>query len=82
MPGAMMISRLFVLWAKLTGGNPRISPGWVKTFAVDWCYSCDKAKTELGYAPISLKEAIQRTYTWLKEKNDTDRSEKKMQGDT
>ena len=67
--GAMMIARLFVLRAKLTGGYPRISPGWVRTFATDWCYSCDKAKKELGYNPISLKEAIQRTYEWLQEKN-------------
>jgi farnesol dehydrogenase len=69
MPGAMMIARWFVLRAKLTGGYPRISPGWVRTFATDWCYSCNKAKTELGYDPIPLKEAIQRTYEWLKEKN-------------
>ena len=69
MPGALMLSRLFVLWASLTGGTPRISPGWVRTFASDCCYSCDKAKTELGYDPISLKEAIQRTCDWLKDKN-------------
>ena len=67
-PGAMMFSSMFVFWAKLTGGFPRISPGWVRTFATDWCHSCDKAKTELGYDPIPLKEAIQRTYNWLKEK--------------
>ena len=71
LPGAIMLSRLFVLWAKLTGGYPRISPGWVRTFAADWSYGCDKAKSELGYAPISLKEAIQRTYVWLQEKNKT-----------
>ena len=69
LPGAMMISRMFVLWAKLTGGYPRISPGWVRTFAADWCYSCDKARKELGYDPIPLKEAVQRTYEWLQEKN-------------
>jgi len=69
MPAAMTLSCMFVLWAKLTGGYPRISPGWVRTFATDWCYSCGKAKTELGYDPIPLKEAVQRTYEWLKEKN-------------
>jgi farnesol dehydrogenase len=68
-PGAMMFSRLFVLWAKLTGGYPRISPDWVRAFAADWCYSCDKAKAELGYDPISVKEGIFRTCEWLKEKN-------------
>ena len=68
MPGAMTLSHLFVLWAKLTGGHPPISPGWVRTFAADWCYSCDKAKTELGYDPIPLSEAVRRTYEWLQEK--------------
>ncbi len=68
-PGALVIANLFVLWAKLTGGFPRISPGWVKTFAVDWCYSCNKAKKELGYDPMTLKSAIQRTCKWLKEKS-------------
>jgi len=71
MPAAITLSCIFVLWAKLFGGSPRISPGWVRTFATDWCYSCDKAKTELGFDPISLKEAIQRTYDWLQEKNAT-----------
>jgi len=66
-PGALMFSHLFVLWARLTGGSPLISPGWVRTFATDWCHSSDKAKMELGYEPIPLKEAIQRTYEWLKE---------------
>lgn len=73
-PGAMMASRLFVFWARLTGGFPRISPGWVRTFAVDWTYSCEKAKRELGYDPISLQEAVQRTYQWLQ----TKKAEKKQ----
>ena len=68
LPGALTLSRLFVLWAILTGGTPRISPGWVRTFAVDWCHSSDKAKTELGYDPIPVKEAVRRTYEWLQEK--------------
>ena len=66
-PGSMILSRLFVLWARLTGGYPRISPGWVQTFAADWCYSYDKAKSELGYEPISLKEAVRKTYEWLRQ---------------
>lgn len=52
-------------WAILTGAYPRITPGWVRTFCVDWKYSCEKAKTELGYSPIPLEEGLRRTCEWL-----------------
>ncbi len=52
-------------WALLTGAYPRITPGWVRTFLVDWKYSCEKAKNELGYAPIPLEEGLRRTCEWL-----------------
>ena len=51
--------------AKWFGIHPRITPGWVRTFLVDWAYSCEKAKQELGYAPISLREGLQKTWNWL-----------------
>ncbi|MHC4180165.1 MAG: NAD-dependent epimerase/dehydratase family protein [Planctomycetota bacterium] len=44
---------------------PRITPGWVKTFLVDWAYSCEKARRELGYRPTPLLEGIRITYDWL-----------------
>ncbi len=52
-------------WALLTGAYPRITPGWVRTFCVDWTYSCEKAKNELGYDPIPLEEGLRRTCEWL-----------------
>ncbi|MBR4102899.1 MAG: hypothetical protein IKK39_02415, partial [Thermoguttaceae bacterium] len=52
-------------WALLTGFYPRITPGWVRTFCVDWTYSCEKAKNELGYDPIPLEEGLRRTCEWL-----------------
>jgi nucleoside-diphosphate-sugar epimerase len=47
------------------GIHPDITPGWVKTFCVDWVYSTAKAEQELGYRPTSLDEGIRRTYRWL-----------------
>ena len=44
---------------------PRITPGWMRTFLVDWAYSSDKARRELGYQPTPLLEGIRITYEWL-----------------
>lgn len=61
----LLVGRSMKRWAQLTGAYPRITPGWVKTFLVDWKYSCEKAKKELGYDPIPLEEGIRRTCEWL-----------------
>lgn len=46
---------------------PRITPGWVKTFLVDWAHSSEKARRELGYRPTPLVEAVRITYEWLQQ---------------
>jgi len=51
--------------AEWFGVYPSITPGWVRTFFVDWAYRSDKAIRELGYAPMSLEEGIRITYEWL-----------------
>ncbi len=61
----LLVAHTLKSWANLTGVYPRITPGWVETFLVDWKYSCDKAKKELGYDPIPLEEGLRRTCLWL-----------------
>lgn len=51
--------------AELFGIYPEITPGWVDTFAVDWAYTSDKARTELGYDPTPLELGIEKTYHWI-----------------
>ena len=51
--------------AKWFGVHPTITPGWVRTFSVDWVYSTAKAERELGYRPTPLLEGLRITYQWL-----------------
>ncbi|MBN2474842.1 MAG: NAD-dependent epimerase/dehydratase family protein [Pirellulales bacterium] len=59
----------FAYWQKKRaewfGTYPRITPGWVRTFLVDWAYRTDKAERELGYRPTPLVEGVRITYQWL-----------------
>ncbi|MDR2439374.1 MAG: NAD-dependent epimerase/dehydratase family protein [Planctomycetaceae bacterium] len=61
----MIVAYFFRYRAEYFGVYPPITPGWVRTFLVDWAFSCDKAKQELGYSPISLEEGIRKTCQWL-----------------
>ena len=61
----LLVAHSLKLWAHLTGMYPLITPGWIRTFCVDWKYTCDKARNELGYDPIPLEEGLKRTCEWL-----------------
>lgn len=51
--------------AEWFGVYPVITPGWIRTFVVDWAYRTDKAERELGYRPTPLEDGIRMTYQWL-----------------
>jgi farnesol dehydrogenase len=53
--------------AQWFGIYPQITPGWVRTFVVDWAYSSGKAERELGYRPTPLIDGLRTTYRWLQE---------------
>ncbi|KAF9602761.1 hypothetical protein IFM89_030917 [Coptis chinensis] len=55
-----------VLFARLTGTLPTISPPSVNVMKHQWAYSCEKAKVELGYKPRSLSEGLGEVLPWLK----------------
>jgi farnesol dehydrogenase len=61
----MIVAYFFQFRAQYFGVYPPITPGWVRTFLVDWSFSCDKAKRELGYSPVSFEEGIRKTCQWL-----------------
>ncbi|CAJ1973376.1 unnamed protein product [Sphenostylis stenocarpa] len=49
---------LSVLFSRITGKLPFISPPTVHVLRHRWEYSCNKAKSELDYRPRSLKEGL------------------------
>ena len=71
LPLALMIVIAYVMlvWTKITGLKPLITPGWVKKFNHNWDVSSDKAINELKYDPLSLKEGFIKTMEWLNREN-------------
>lgn len=57
---------LSVLFSRLTGTLPLISPPTVYVLKHEWAYSCEKAKRELKYNPRSLSEGLEEVLPWLK----------------
>ncbi|KAK9073353.1 hypothetical protein SSX86_007677 [Deinandra increscens subsp. villosa] len=57
---------LSVLFSRITGKLPLISPPVVDCMRHQWVYSCEKAKRELNYKPRSLTEGLEEVLLWLK----------------
>ncbi|KAJ1376254.1 hypothetical protein SESBI_50127 [Sesbania bispinosa] len=55
-----------VLFSRITGKLPLISPPTVHILRHQWEYSCEKAKKELDYKPKSLREGLAKVLLWLK----------------
>lgn len=55
-----------VLFSRITGKLPLLSPPTVYVLKHQWAYSCEKSKRELGYNPRSLKAGLEEVLPWLK----------------
>ncbi|EXB50009.1 Putative dihydroflavonol-4-reductase [Morus notabilis] len=55
-----------VIFSRIFGKLPLISPPTVYVLRHQWAYSCEKAKVELDYKPRSLKEGLEEVLPWLK----------------
>ena len=64
-PGALLFAYGQRKRAEWFGVYPTITPGWVRTFLVDWSFSCAKAERELGYSPTPFRDGLARTLAWL-----------------
>jgi len=63
---AKFVGFLQLLRASLTGHEPEVTPGVVETFRNHWALDSSRAKSELGYRPTPLREALERTVAWLR----------------
>ena len=57
----------FQMWkANTFGSEPLITPGFARKYLYDWDNSIEKARKDLGYNPLTLKEGVKKTLDWLK----------------
>jgi hypothetical protein len=56
-------------WAELTGHEPKLTHQVVNVFREHWAYSSRKAEAELGYQCRPLREGLQLTLQWLRERD-------------
>ncbi len=63
---ASAIGRFEEWTARRLGASPLITREWVNNFLVDWAFSSEKARDELGYRFKSLEEGLPLTVAWLR----------------
>ncbi len=56
-----------VLWARLGGRPPKVTPGAVASLVHSWAFSSEKTCRELGYRITPTRTALQETLSWLKD---------------
>jgi len=64
---AKMKGYMDVSIARLTGKQPKVTPGAVNVFKHNWALDSSKAVKELGYKMTSFEEGLKLTIKWLDE---------------
>ncbi|MFW6136913.1 MAG: NAD-dependent epimerase/dehydratase family protein, partial [Candidatus Aminicenantaceae bacterium] len=64
--GMMVLSKLLIFSAEKFNVPPPITPAMVRKLTADWMVSSRKAEQELTYSPVSLREGLQKTISWLR----------------
>jgi NAD+-dependent farnesol dehydrogenase len=55
-------------WGRLRRATPRLTPDLVEIYRHDWALSSARAERELGYRPRPLRQGLEETIGWLREK--------------
>lgn len=61
----IVIAYSMLIFSRITGMKPLITPGWVRKFNHHWNVSSEKAVNELKYNPLPLREGLKKTIHWL-----------------
>lgn len=60
-------AHLSEMWARMTGGEPRISVDGVRLAKKYMFFSIDKARSELGFDPRPVEQALRDAIDWFRE---------------
>jgi len=56
-------------WGSRLGGfSPLVLPSTADFFWANWQFSSEKARAHLGYSPRSMREGLESTFQWMREK--------------
>jgi nucleoside-diphosphate-sugar epimerase len=61
----LTVSHTMMLFAKLFGIKPFITPPLIRKFNYQWNVSSEKASKELGYQPLTFEKGAIKTLEWL-----------------
>jgi nucleoside-diphosphate-sugar epimerase len=62
---AVFFSQIEEMRGKVFKHHPLITPGWVKTFCLNWDFSSEKAIKEINFKITPFKKALEITLDWL-----------------
>lgn len=62
---AVLFSHIEETRGKVFNHHPLITPGWVKTFCLNWDFSSEKAIEEIKYKITPFNKALEITLDWL-----------------
>jgi nucleoside-diphosphate-sugar epimerase len=65
----MLAAHSMLFLAKLTGSSPMIIPALVRKFSQNFPLRIEKARKELQYDPLPLREGMLKTLDWIKTKD-------------
>jgi len=64
---ALTMAYGYQLLSAITRKPPILTPSYIRTTGLNWCYDCSKAVNELGLPQTPVREAIEKAVNWFRE---------------